>query len=415
MPLSIRSTMLAAAAMATLVSGCVSGPAPANHVDAVYGPGQVTWAGSDQPQGEWVSQRPPSAPEAPCLAPIPAEIAGLTEVAREALPRSAHLLSPGDRIQLAVLGDEDELTGEYVVASDGTILLRGLGAVTVRGRSLDAVEGELHSALVSRRIVRPLRNAVSLALIQAAGVRVAVHGAVFNEGVVRAGDRSAEDRQAAASGQLSGDDNSVRTLSTAIRAAGGVRPDADLRVIYLLRGDGYARLDMGHYIRGTSDDDVAVASGDRIIVPSNGCFDPELARPTPLTLPGIRVYMSNLTSSANNNAGAAIGVETTSLPYGTRLLQALVQANCVGGSYMQADRRAVLISRNPITGDSIVIERDIERLVRDANRDALDPYLMPGDAIACYDSRWTNLREAVGMVSEGLSTATPALLIDRAL
>ena len=35
-----------------------------------------------------------------------------------------------------------------------------------------------------------------------------------------------------------------------------------------------------------------------------------------------------------------------------RLLQALVAANCVGGSYMQADRRAVLISRNPINGRS---------------------------------------------------------------
>ena len=47
--------------------------------------------------------------------------------------------------------------------------------------------------------------------------------------------------------------------------------------------------------------------------------------------------------------------------------------------------------------------------------DSLDPFLMPGDAIACYDSRWTNLREAIGMVSEAVSTATPAILLDGAL
>ena len=54
-------------------------------------------------------------------------------------------------------------------------------------------------------------------------------------------------------------------------------------------------------------------------------------------------------------------------------------------------------------------------LVREANRDALNPFLMPGDAIACYDSRWTNFREAVGFVSEAVNTATPAILLDNAL
>ena len=82
---------------------------------------------------------------------------------------------------------------------------------------------------------------------------------------------------------------------------------------------------------------------------------------------------------------------------------------------MQSNRRAVLISRNPINGQSIVVERDIEKLVRNANRDALNPYLMPGDAIACYDSRWTNLREAVGVVTDAVNAATPAILLDNAL
>lgn len=53
--------------------------------------------------------------------------------------------------------------------------------------------------------------------------------------------------------------------------------------------------------------------------------------------------------------------------------------------------------------------------MRGADRDAYDPYLMPGDSIVCYDSRWTNLSEAIGMVSSAIDTATPALLVRNAV
>ena len=208
--------------------------------------------------------------------------------------------------------------------------------------------------------------------------------------------RSADDRIGLKEGAVNGDANAARSVATAIRAAGGVRPDADVQRIYLVRGGQFAALDLSGMVSGHAASDVAVTAGDRIIVPVRDCFDPQLVRPTPLTAPGIRVFMSNLTRNANNNAGAAIGHEKTLLPYGTRLLQALVAANCVGGSYMQSDGRAVLISRNWANGRSVAIERDIEKLVRRDDQDDYDPYLMPGDAIVCYDSRWTNFSEAVG-------------------
>jgi hypothetical protein len=75
-------------------------------------------------------------------------------------------------------------------------------------------------------------------------------------------------------------------------------------------------------------------------------------------------------------------------------MQALIDANCVGGSRVTSARRsAILFSRNPMTGVSVVIERDIEGLMRRADRDDYDPYLLPGDAIACYDSTITNIAE----------------------
>jgi hypothetical protein len=91
-----------------------------------------------------------------------------------------------------------------------------------------------------------------------------------------------------------------------------------------------------------------------------------------------------------------------------RLLQGLVLADCVGGSAMNASRQAVLISRNPVNGKSVVISRSVEGLVRGANRDDLNPFFMPGDAVACYDSRTMALVDVVGVIGSMLS---PAMLV----
>ena len=70
--------------------------------------------------------------------------------------------------------------------------------------------------------------------------------------------------------------------------------------------------------------------------------------------------------------------------------------NCVGGTHLtNADRFAVLMTRNPVTGKAVVIERQIEELVRFADRDEFDPYLLPGDALACYDSNFINFRDVL--------------------
>ncbi len=117
-------------------------------------------------------------------------------------------------------------------------------------------------------------------------------------------------------------------------------------------------------------------------------------RPSPISPPGISLFLSNLTQPAQNNAASAVGQTVRQVPYGSRYMQAVIDANCVGGSRStSADRSAVLFSRNPMTGVSVVIEREIEDLLRRADRDDFDPYLLPGDAMACYDSTVTNIAE----------------------
>jgi polysaccharide biosynthesis/export protein len=44
-----------------------------------------------------------------------------------------------------------------------------------------------------------------------------------------------------------------------------------------------------------------------------------------------------------------------------------------------------------------VIQRSVEELVRSPDRDTINPYLMPDDAIACYDSAATDLKEVASL------------------
>ncbi len=379
-----------------LLSACAAGPRPDNAPGGAWMPEQMLVSAVDQ-----CTSQPTFLPALPALDRVDSPV--------------ALRLASGDRVRLRIIGDDDRISGTYVLGDGGALNLPGVGRVDAQGLSLAQLEVQLRALLVQQNIVQPLRNAVQLQLVESAGVSVAVSGAVFQPGTVRAGERQRDARVGQSEGLASGDANVGRSVATALRAAGGVRPDADIRRIGLIRGGRLAVLNLQAGHDGAAPGDVLLTAGDRLIVPSTGCFDADLVRPSLVTTPGIRVFMSNLARSANNNAGAAIGNETTSLPYGTRLTQGMFALNCVGGSAMNAKRKVILISRNPMTGQSVVVERKVEELVRNADRDDYDPYLMPGDALACYDSRWMNFRDAMGLVTDAVSSVTPVILLEEAL
>jgi hypothetical protein len=196
-----------------------------------------------------------------------------------------------------------------------------------------------------------------------------------------------------------GEFSTTRLLTEAIRAASGIRPDAKLDQVILLRNGLQIQVDLTGLLTGEAVRDYPLVAGDRIIVPSTGCFQPHLVRPSQITPKGFRVFMSNLIDSAGDNSSAAVGRYATSLPYGTRLLQGAISANCIGGKeWTNAPRKVVLASRNPITGETQVIERSVEDLMRMPNKSDTNPYLMPNDGIACYDSNITNFRDIAATV-----------------
>lgn len=320
------------------------------------------------------------------------------------------VLSPGDLIQLQIVRGEG-FEGDYVISPIGYLRLPFIGDVPAAGTTTKQLEDTVSRLLVSGGYFRSNFVQVSIDVLHWAPINVSISGAVFQSGDVLINERGANSDPSARI-EASGDFTTQRRLSRALSAASGVRPDADVRNVVLIRNGRRRVFDMTGALDGGPMDDPLLVAGDRVHVPSRGCFQMALARPSRITPPGIRVYMSNLTRPAASNAASAIGEHSTKLPYGTRFLQGLVSANCVGGIQATNARRwAVLISRNPMTGESEVVARSIEDLVRRADRDDFNPVLLPNDALACYDSHVTNVRDVVAMVSESVSPALSAALL----
>ncbi|MBA85572.1 polysaccharide biosynthesis/export family protein [Thalassobius sp. S69A] len=309
-----------------------------------------------------------------------------------ALPLLGERVTRNDLVDVRV-DDDEVLNGSYVISRDGTLKLPFLDPIRAQGRTTDDIEADLGRALLAEGFYETLPR-LSVRVTDFASVSVGVNGAVFEPHAVEIGgvpgDQIDSERQTAL-----GSSTEARNLSAAIRAAGGLRPDADLSAVELRRANRTYRLDLRDLFAGRTNADVMLLTGDEIFVHSRDCFQDDLMKPGPLSPPGVTLFLSNLTQPALHNASSAIGREVREVPYGTRYIQAVVDSNCVGGAQVTSARRsALLASRNPMTGVSTVIERKIEPLLRRADRDDYDPYVLPGDALACYDSSVTNLAEA---------------------
>lgn len=314
-------------------------------------------------------------------------------------------LTPGDLVAVAI-AEDDTFTGRYEVSQDGTLKLPYIDPIVARGRTVTAIERAVAQALVKAEFFKDAPR-VSVRVADFAAARVFVSGAVFNPNAVVvgavAGNQVDRVRQEALGGIATS-----RRLSAALQAAGGVRPDADLKQVKVIRDGQTLVVDLRPAIFGRPFQDMILLNDDQVEVKSLECFQRELVKPTSITPPGIRVFLSNLSQPADANALSAISDETTSLPYGTRFLQGLFAMNCFGGAKLtNANRVSVLLTRDPVTGYSVALERDIEELLRRPDRDDFNPFLMPGDALACYDSRVISVKELAAAVT---TIASPALI-----
>lgn len=324
--------------------------------------------------------------------------------ARALQERLTMRFSPGDRFNLLVPGSQ-EFSGDYVVNADGTVILPFANTVPAIGLTHVELARRIEVEYVRSAIFRDGAFRVSVRPVQYAPINVSVTGAVFYPGRNIINNLKDSDKLPAVLAKF-GDSPTDRFVAAALRSAGGVRPDADLSNVKLKRDGKTYTLNWRGALNGEPVDDVALIEGDQIHVEETSCFQSALVRPSQITPPGIRIFQSNLTQPAPSNAQSGINKDSSGVPYGTRFLAGLVATNCVGGTMSTNARRyGVLISRNPKTLKTEVIQRSIEELVRSADRDAINPYLMPDDAIACYDSGVTEAREVANTLQSLLLPA----------
>ncbi|GGZ99811.1 polysaccharide export outer membrane protein [Arenicella chitinivorans] len=259
----------------------------------------------------------------------------------------------------------------------------------------------LQSSLLRQGWFHDDQTMLDVSLVRASSIQVTVFGAVFSQGQVTINGQPATKPQDTVQHET-GSFTTGRNLAAALRAAGGIRPDADLRNVILKRHGVFYLLNIHNLVDGEHYQTVpTLIQGDEIYVASRGEEDTHLIRPTSITPPGMRVLMSNLTAPALSNAQSAISTDATRLAYGASLLDAAISANCIGGTHnANASRSILLITRHHGSTQQVVIRRSINQLLANASDYAVNPYLMPDDGVACYDSRFTNLRDVARGVGE---------------
>jgi polysaccharide biosynthesis/export protein len=311
-------------------------------------------------------------------------------------------LSPGDRVKISIPEGED-FSGLFEINGEGNLDIPYLAPLPVAGLEAEEAERRLRDALITGRFFQPSFLRVSLKVSQWAQVPVFVSGATYAPGRVLINDLTdAEKTQSPVA--LTGQYAPKRTIVNAIREAGGLKPTADISAIQLTRNGQTQSVNLAGVLSGEPFEDISLIAGDQIFVPDSGQFNNQLVRPTAITPIGVKVFLSNLTVPASSNATSAIGKDATSFPYGARFSHAVVAANCAGGTKTtNAGRRAVLVTTDRLTGQTKYLERRVDDILKKSKGDADNPYLMNEDAVACYDSHTTQLRDIAGVISNFLS------------
>lgn len=318
-------------------------------------------------------------------------------------------LSPGDRLQLTIPGiGGEEFSGVYEVNLNGDLEVPYIPPLRAAGFVPEALEQQIGAKLVERQLFRPELLQLSVQVLDYSPIQVSVTGAVFDPGRLLV----AQETETGAAGinngstQFPGDYPVERYLTSTLLSAGGVQPNADISRVQVLRGTQSTVVDLSGIITGDIVDDFPLIAGDQVIVPDKGVFQEKLVRPTQITPDTVELYVSNITAPTNGRNLEGDGdINVASFEYGTNLLQALVAAQCIGGTRStNANRRALLIQTDAVSGELSTSEYLVQDLIAQVTENPNNaPLLMPNDAIACYDSGVVNARSLFDTVGDFLN------------
>jgi polysaccharide biosynthesis/export protein len=313
------------------------------------------------------------------------------------LTAQAMPLSAGDRIHVLVESGE-EFSGKYQIDVSGSIRLPFAGTVKLAGLESDVAAALISNQLVTSGLFKKAYARTTVQVLHWAPLDVRISGAVYYPGAHRVNLPPARERAPERQDELPGAGLPERRLSDALRAAGGVTLYADVSHVAVRRAGQTRLFNLWGLLHGEPSDDPDLISGDEVLIPTLQEPQSALARPSIITPPGVKIFVSNLIQP--NNQGITVNAGSVPVVYGTRFSQAVVAANCVGGlATTSGARSAVMVRTDRLNGSTRTWESPVEDLIRNSN-DQRNPVLIEGDAVACYDSGVSNIRDVFRAITD---------------
>lgn len=301
---------------------------------------------------------------------------------------STYNLGTGDRLRLDVFGVE-KYSGEYIVLTDGTLNLPGIGTVQVEGLTLPQAQ-----ARISQRYGALLKQPViTLSLIEFRPVQVAISGEV---------NRPGSYRMAGVAGQEGGGDGQLPRVTQAIQLAGGLTKAADLSRVQLRRSTpngSVVTLNLQELLeQGNLSQDPILLDGDSIYIPTAVSIESAQIR---------QIVSSGLVAPENEPLQVVVvgevfrpGVYSVSAENDNSDPPTVTQAiQIAGGITNSADIRNVEVRRITRTGLQTT-EINLWELLQSGDINQ-DPFLQEGDTIVIPTASEINPAEV-----ETLATAS---------
>jgi polysaccharide export outer membrane protein len=302
-------------------------------------------------------------------------------------------LGTGDQLRLDVFG-VDKYSGQYLVLTDGTLNLPGIGTVQVQGLTLPQAQ-----ARISERYAALLKQPViTLSLIAFRPVQVAISGEV---------NRPGSYRMAGVAGQAGGGDGQLPRVTQAIQLAGGLTQAADLSRIQLRRvtaTGSVVTLNLEELLQqGNLSQDPILLDGDSLYIPTAVSIDSSQIR---------QIVSSGLVSQEYEPLQVVVvgqvfrpGVYTVSAendnsdpPTVTRAIQ------IAGGITNLADIRNIEVRRITRTGLQTT-QINLWELLQSGDPNQ-DPFLQEGDTIIIPTASEINPAEVEALATASFAPAT---------
>ena len=304
--------------------------------------------------------------------------------ATERAALSQYLLGSGDRLEVSVFNAED-YSGEFTVLAGGLLNMPLSGEVVVEGLTLQQASERI-AKILSTYVRRPR---VTVSLLAARPLRVAVSGEVNRPGAYTIGGSATGDEDAAALDRP--------TLTQAIGQAGGITQSADIRRIVVQRRvptgaagesrDAIVEVDLWELLQGGQlEADLALQHGDNIIIPEAIA----LSAAESTTLGSASFAPESITVNVVGEVESPGAVE---IPANAPLNQAILTA---GGFNRRAKKGTVDLIRLNDNGSVTQQQIDVD-LAAGLNPES-NPALQPNDTVVISTNGLNRVTDTLGTV-----------------